>query len=188
MSLDFLKVIRNLVLLGAIAVSTVQIANAVEIIHPTESNLSNASQISFFPKPIVWEEPTFQEKNIFILVNYHRKLNGLRTLKWDSKLAKMARYYSGKMANEDFFEHEDYEGKTVVDRAEEFRVKDWMKIGENLFYSEGFISPTQEAVDSWLDSPGHRMNMLDRDWTHTAIGVYEKRGMVTYITQVFIRK
>ncbi|MCB1023416.1 MAG: CAP domain-containing protein [Acidobacteria bacterium] len=133
-------------------------------------------------------EPTRQEKSIFTLVNEVRKKEKLRIVEWDPVLWKMAEYYSRKMAEEGFFDHLDPDGNSVADRAKQFKVRNWTKIGENLFYADGFITPTGEAVRGWMNSEGHRENMLDRDWTHSAIGVYETRGRKTYITQLFLRR
>ncbi len=180
------KTAQSLFLAAIIFLASSQIAYAAHL-----SNLpieTRAYGSSFNPEPIFLEEPTFQERDIFILVNYQRKQQRLKPMKWDHGLARMARYYSRKMALDNYFEHEDLDGKTVVDRADEFRIVGWEKIGENLFYSEGYLSPVRVAVDGWLESPGHRLNMFDKEWTHSAIGVYEKSGMRTYITQVFMKR
>lgn len=136
----------------------------------------------------VISEPSLQEKNIFILVNVERSKQTLRAVKWDPDLWKMAEYYSRKMADENFFDHLDPDGKSVVDRAKQFKINKWTKIGENLFFADGYISPTGEAVAGWMNSEGHRENILDKDWTHSAIGVYEARGRKTYVTQLFLRR
>ncbi len=145
------------------------------------SSYLNSSSIAF-------SEPSLQEKNIFILVNVERRKEKLRNLKWDHDLWRMAEYYSRKMADENFFDHLDPDGRSVVDRAKQFKIKNWTKIGENLFFADGYISPTGEAVTGWMNSEGHRENILDKDWTHSAIGVYEARGRKTYVTQLFLRR
>ncbi len=185
MNIRFLNFIRALlltVILGAVAFQIAHVSAFSESITPT----ANHQTITL--KPIAREEPTSQETDIFVLVNHQRKIHKRRKLKWNRKLAKIARYYSRKMATENFFDHYDPAGGTLLDRAKLFRLKGWRRVGENLFFSEGYISPIDEAVDGWLESPGHKMNMLDKDWTHSAIGVYEARGMKTYVTQVFMRK
>ncbi len=90
------------------------------------------------------------------------------------------------MAKENFFAHSDFDGKTVVDRAKDSRIKNWRKIGENLFYYEDNYNFDALAVKGWMESPTHRQNILDRNWTATGIGVAESRDGRIYITQVFL--
>ncbi len=126
------------------------------------------------------------EHQIFELVNAQRQKSRLNDLIWDDKLARMARSYSKKMAKENFFAHADFDGKTVVERAEDSNVKNWRKIGENLFYFEGNHNFDTLAVRSWMKSPTHRQNILDENWTATGIGIAESRDGRIYITQVFV--
>ena len=188
MSFNVLRSARAILMVAILVAVTTQITHQTTYSHSVTNNQRISARFNFSPAPIILEEPTFQEKDIFILVNYYRKKNKASPLKWDRKLAKLTRFYSRKMAREDHFEHQDKDGKTVVERADDFKIKGWRKIGENLFYSRGLVSPSADAVDSWMDSPGHRLNMLDGDYTHTAIGVYEESPMVTYITQVLVEK
>ncbi|CAN5336275.1 hypothetical protein BH20ACI1_BH20ACI1_27870 [soil metagenome] len=128
------------------------------------------------------------EFQIFQLVNSERYKNHLENLEWDDKLAEMARDYSQKMARENFFEHADLNGKTIVDRAKDWHVKNWSKIGENLFFSGGVKNFDTLCVRSWMKSPTHRQNILDRSWTATGIGIAESKDGKIFITQVFIER
>ncbi len=188
MQFKVFQIVRSIVLVSVISGFTVQISHSHGYAGTAVSAGQSFEQLIIPPTRLVRIEPTDQERDIFTLVNRQRKIHRLHTLKWDPGLAKLARHFSKKMAREEFFDHNDPNGKSVVDRAADFRIKGWTKIGENLFFSEGFISPVGVAVESWLDSPGHRLNILDEDWTHSAIGVYESRGRKTYITQVFLQK
>ena len=126
------------------------------------------------------------EHRIFELINVQRRKIRLNDLIWDERLARMARAYSKKMAKENFFDHADFEGRTVIDRAEDSSIKNWRKIGENLFYLEGNRDFDALAVGSWMKSPSHRQNILDENWTATGIGVAESSDGKIYITQVFV--
>ncbi|MEZ5347542.1 MAG: CAP domain-containing protein [Pyrinomonadaceae bacterium] len=183
-----LRSIRTAVLFTVIFVFAIQIGSSR--VSSRSFNFSPVASGSFgwMGKTVVTAEPTIQERDIFILVNLERKKKKLSQMKWDQDLWKMAEYYSRKMADEKFFDHLDPDGKSVVDRAKQFKIKNWKKIGENLFFADGYISPTGEAVEGWMNSEGHRENILDGDWTHSAIGVYEARGRKTYVTQVFLRR
>lgn len=126
------------------------------------------------------------EHRIFELINAERQKRRLNTLHWDNNLARMARAYSQKMARQNFFDHADFDGNTVVDRAKDARIKNWRKIGENLFYYEDNSNFDKLAVRGWMKSPTHRENILDGSWTTTGIGIAESRDGRIYITQVFL--
>ena len=125
------------------------------------------------------------EGEVFDLVNRERSRARLATLAWDDRLARLARDYSRRMAREGFFDHYDPNGKTVMDRAESARIRNWSSIGENLFVCEDHDYFAQTAVRGWLNSHTHRTNMLDRNWTATGIGIATARDGSIFITQVF---
>jgi len=123
------------------------------------------------------------EADVFERVNRERSRAHLQGLAWDDKLATVARDYSRRMAREGFFDHYDPKGKTVMDRAAGLR--NWSVIGENLFVCDDQPSFETVAVRGWMNSKTHRMNMLDRDWTATGIGIAIARDGSIFITQVF---
>ncbi len=127
------------------------------------------------------------EFQIHYLVNNERRKKGLGDLYWDDELAKVARAFSRQMARESFFSHFDRNGKSVVDRAKSFNITGWSKIGENLFFCEGYDAFDSLAVRGWMNSSEHRRNILDRQFTTTGIGVAQTRDGRIYITQVFIK-
>lgn len=126
-------------------------------------------------------------RQILELVNAERRRKRLTELEWDNDLARMAQSYSRRMARENFFDHIDFDGKDVADRAKSAKIKGWSKIGENLFYCEGVNQLDSFAVRGWMKSPTHRQNILDQNWTTTGIGIAEANGEV-YITQIFIER
>ncbi|HEX8734690.1 MAG TPA: CAP domain-containing protein [Pyrinomonadaceae bacterium] len=128
------------------------------------------------------------EREIFDLINQERSKKGLGELNWDADLSRLARAYSQKMARENFFSHYDGVGKAVDDRAKEMRIKGWSKIGENLFFCEGYDNPNALAVRGWMKSPSHRDNILDPDYTDSGIGIAVATSGRIYVTQVFIER
>lgn len=126
------------------------------------------------------------EKKILELVNEERRKRRLPALVWDSRLASLARSYSGKMARENFFGHKDKQGSTLIQRAKDFNIN-WSGIGENLYTCKGYDDPTEPAVAGWMKSPGHRSNMLNDSWTSTGIGIAEASDGKIYVTQVFLK-
>ncbi len=127
------------------------------------------------------------EYDIFDLVNQERRRRRLSDLEWNKDVAKIARNYSKRMARENFFDHYDSNGDSIVERAKSVHLKNWSKIGENLFYCEGIKNYSGFAVKGWLNSSSHRQNMLDREWKESGIGVAKSRDGRVYVTQIFIK-
>jgi uncharacterized protein YkwD len=125
------------------------------------------------------------EYDVFQNVNRERSKARLGALDWDDRLAKLARDYSRQMAREGFFGHYDPSGRTVTERALSARIKDWSTIGENLFYCEEHPYFVKTAVTGWMKSRTHRINILDREWRTTGIGIATARDGSIFITQVF---
>lgn len=128
-----------------------------------------------------------EEYEIYELINNRRYQSRLRRLEWDDDVAEMARRYSAEMARGNFFSHHDRRGRSVVDRAENFGLRGWTIIGENLFFSEGYGDFSNLAVNGWLRSSTHKKNMLNPQWTTTGIGIVSDRAGRIYITQVFLK-
>jgi uncharacterized protein YkwD len=85
------------------------------------------------------------------------------------------------------FDHRDPRLGDVDQRLNRFRIE-WRACGENIFMLSGYSNPAQVAVQGWMDSPGHRANILQEEFTHAGVGVYyRKRDKHYYLTQIFIR-
>ena len=128
------------------------------------------------------------ESEVFQLVNKERVRARLGGLAWDHRLAGLARDYSRQMAREGFFDHDDPEGRTVIDRAQSARLKNWSIIGENLFFCEPHSHFASTAIRGWMKSRTHRTNILDREWTATGVGIANASDGSIFITQVFTRE
>jgi uncharacterized protein YkwD len=126
-----------------------------------------------------------RETEVFDLVNRERVKARLDILVWDDRLGSIAREYSRQMARENFFDHYDPEGKSVIDRANEARLTNWIRIGENLFACSPSPDFARRVVVGWMNSRTHRDNILDAKWTSAGIGVATARDGSLYITQVF---
>ena len=100
---------------------------------------------------------------ILCLVNAERADAGLPALTENSQLDQAASGMAQRMVAEKFFSHETPDGKNVVDRIEPTGYipdgADWV-VGENLAWGSGALSTPQAIVNGWMDSPGHRKNIL----------------------------
>jgi uncharacterized protein YkwD len=120
-------------------------------------------------------------------INRQREARGIPTLKLSQELLPLARYYSWRMAEEKFFAHKDPEGRTVKERVSEYGIR-WQILGENLAYSNGYVNPVAASMHGWMDSPGHRKNILDSAYNYTAIGVWISENGTVYFTEIFMKK
>lgn len=105
-------------------------------------------------------------------------------LTWNPALGDAALAHSRDMATQRYFNHRARDGTQVAERAVRVGYS-WRRIGENIAF--GQRSP-QEAVESWLSSPGHCANLMNRDFTEmgAAYGVTPARHAgIIYWTQVF---
>lgn len=121
---------------------------------------------------------------ILRLVNLERARNGLRTLTMNQTLEDQANEYACELIFYDFFAHENpITGSTLRDRAEDFGY-DYQVIGENL--AAGQRTPL-EAFNDWMDSEGHRRNILDERFEEIGIGIRSGGDYGLYWVQEFGR-
>lgn len=107
-------------------------------------------------------------KNIIIETNIQRKKFGLQPLKENLTLNDSARYKSKDMDNRQYFEHESPDGKNVDDLSKIFGYK-YIIIGENL--AMGNFESEEKIVDAWMNSPGHRANILNPKYSEIGVGL-----------------
>ena len=124
------------------------------------------------------------EQRIFQAINQVRQENKLPPLKWNTKIAGVARSHSTRMATKRFFSHEDPKFGGPDNRLSTAGIA-WRRCGENIFEEYGERDPVQSAVRGWMQSSGHRRNILTREFTHTGIGVSIGRDGGYTITQMF---
>jgi uncharacterized protein YkwD len=108
------------------------------------------------------------------LVNRERTRKGMRALRVNRRLSRAAIAHTRDMINRHYFEHVSLTGKDVVDRLRTTgyigNVTSWL-VGENLAWGSGSRSSPRQIVVAWLNSPGHRRNMLNRRFREIGIGV-----------------
>ena len=83
------------------------------------------------------------------------------------------------MASADFFDHKDREGLRVGGRVEKYYPAMFAaSVGENIaFFQVGNkVFNASEIVEGWMNSPEHRKNMLDPDFTHLGVGVVNSKS------------
>jgi len=145
--------------------------------------------VAFLKTPEVETRPvSFLEKLIYERVNEERLKHNLPRLEWASDVAEVARRHSEDMALKEYFAHENKEGEIVGERLEKAGIV-FTVSAENLFKCENYPDIVEESVIGWMQSPGHRENILNDQVEETGVGVYKVVGKNEYyITQNFIRR
>ena len=119
------------------------------------------------------------ESEVIRLVNEIRQQNGLRPLAANWELSRVARYKSQDMRDNGYFSHNSPTYGTPFQMLSAFGLS-YRTAGENI--AKGYASP-QAVVNGWMNSSGHRANILNASYTQIGVG-YVSGG--NYWTQLFI--
>lgn len=123
------------------------------------------------------------EAEVLRLLNVERQSAGLAPLTNSRKLNAASYYHSLDMATNEFFSHYGSDGSSLVDRVREVGYTGWTAVAENI--AAGYPSAAS-VVDGWMNSPGHRENILDGTLTQVGVGLVETNtGYMLYWTTDF---
>ncbi len=109
------------------------------------------------------------------LLNARRQASGCPGLKWDDRLAAVAQAHSRDMIQRNFFSHDNPDGQDPFDRLDKAGIY-YSEAAENIVSG---CRTGKEAYQSWLNSPHHRINMLNCQYTR--LGVGRARGRWTLV-------
>lgn len=124
------------------------------------------------------------ENQVIQLTNQERAKNGLSPLKADWQLSRVARYKSADMRDKGYFSHTSPTYGSPFTMMKNFGIS-YRAAAENI--AAGQRTP-EEVVKAWMNSPGHRKNILDSRMTHIGVGYAKGGSMGVYWTQMFIQK
>ena len=192
-----------------------KIDNATQQSNKKINNVIKYAKIKVAPSSNDESKPDFDfyeiERIIHDLTNQQRVNNGLSPLTFDSEISEIARAHSLDMSNRGYFSHQTPEGLVPTDRADKAGYSCSKRVGimiysgiaENIFQGNlydsyytvnGIITSyswnTNEdiakiTVDGWMDSQGHRKNILTEMFDREGIGVVISADDKVYITQNF---
>ena len=123
---------------------------------------------------------TSYAQQVLQLVNAERAKNGLKALTMNANVTKAAQLRANEISTQ--FSHTRPNGQDPFTALKQFGVS-YSAAGENIAY--GQRSP-QEVMTGWMNSSGHRANILNSRYTQIGIGVYQNASGVYYWTQEFI--
>jgi len=108
------------------------------------------------------------------LVNQERSSRGLKPLKSNRRLAKAAVGHAHDMCARGYFSHDSANGASFVDRIRKagyVQARAFPSLGEDLAWGSGSLGTPREIVQSWMESPGHRANILNSKFREAGMGV-----------------
>ena len=150
-----------------------------------ETVTQNRQPQAVTPKPSTQQKATGNiseyARQVVDLTNEQRRKNGLAALQLDTQLSNVAQTKSQDMQKNGYFSHTSPTYGSPFDMMRDFGVT-YRTAGENI--AQGQRTP-QEVVNAWMNSAGHRKNILNGNFTHIGVG-YEASG--NHWTQMFIGK
>lgn len=123
------------------------------------------------------------EKEVFDLINKQRTNNGLPALKNDSEVQRIARIKAQDMVDNNYFSHNSPTYGSPFDMLKSFKVL-YKTAGENIAAN----SSNSSAVTAWMNSSGHKANILNSSFNYTGIGVVSSPRYGKMYVQMFIGK
>ena len=123
------------------------------------------------------------EKEVFDLINKQRNANGLSPLKENSEIQRVARIKAQDMVNNNYFSHISPTYGSPFDMLKSFKIS-YNTAGENIAGN----SSNSSAVTAWMNSSGHRANILNGSFNQTGIGVVTGSKYGKIYVQMFIGK
>ncbi len=123
------------------------------------------------------------EKEVFDLINQQRINNGLSALKVDNEVQRVARIKAQDMVDNNYFSHNSQTYGSPFDMLKSFKIS-YRSAGENIAGN----SSNSGAVNAWMNSSGHRANILNSSFNYTGIGVVSSQKYGKVYVQMFIGK
>ncbi|MGE5485815.1 MAG: CAP domain-containing protein [Ignavibacteriales bacterium] len=122
------------------------------------------------------------ELEVIRLVNVERAKAGLKPLTANSELSRVARYKAADMRDNGYFGHESPTYGSPFEMMKDFGIS-YRVAGENI--AAGQRSP-QEVMNAWMNSAGHRANILNPNFTVVGVGQVSGGYYGNYWTQMFV--
>lgn len=123
------------------------------------------------------------EQEVFNLINQQRANNGLSALKVDEEVQKVARIKAKDMVDNNYFSHTSPTYGSPFDMLKSFKIS-YNTAGENIAGN----SSNSAAVTAWMNSSGHKANILNSSFNYTGVGVVTGSKYGKIYVQMFIGK
>ncbi|WP_195238204.1 CAP domain-containing protein [Romboutsia sp. 1001285H_161024_C4] len=152
----------------------------------TPSNNTNVDNKPSTPDNSTAQSGNFSsyQREIVNIVNAERSKRGLAPLTLDSSLSNVATKKSQDMINRGYFDHNSPTYGSPFDMMKQFGIS-YKAAGENIAMGQ---KDPQDVMNSWMNSDGHRKNILSPNFTHIGVGIAKASNGQLYWTQMFIGK
>lgn len=127
---------------------------------------------------------TTQAEAVLLLVNNERRKQGLSELKLSNSLTSIATMKSKDMAEKGYFDHNSPTYGSPFDMLHNFGIS-YRAAGENIAAGQ---KTANEVMNSWMNSSGHRANILNTSYTELGVGYYVGGQYGVYWTQLFVKE
>lgn len=151
----------------------------VKAIYPSSNNSNNTNQGTTSGSTTL----TNDEKEVFNLINAERTKQGLTALKVDSEVQRVARIKAQDMVDNNYFSHNSPTYGSPFDMLKSFKIS-YKTAGENIAGN----SSNSAAVKAWMNSSGHKANILNSSFNYTGIGVVSSNKYGKMYVQIFVGK
>lgn len=152
----------------------------VKAIYPNTNNSTNQNNNQ---TTTTTSTMTADEQEVFNLINQQRTNNGLQPLKVDNEVQRVAKIKAQDMVTNNYFSHESPIYGSPFDMLKSFKVT-YTTAGENIAGN----SSNAGAVNAWMNSSGHKANILNSSFNYTGIGVVSSSKYGKIYVQMFIGK
>ncbi|MHC6179958.1 CAP domain-containing protein [Clostridium sp. JNZ X4-2] len=123
-----------------------------------------------------------EANEVIKLVNVERSKNGLTPLKANAELSKVATAKAQDMIDKNYFSHTSPTYGSPFDMMKKFGIS-YTAAGENIAYGQ---KTPAEVMNAWMNSSGHRANILNSNFTEIGVGVAKDKNGTPYWVQMFI--
>ncbi|MGM0502147.1 MAG: CAP domain-containing protein, partial [Bacillota bacterium] len=123
------------------------------------------------------------KKRVISLVNQERKKRGLKLYQHNPKVANVAQKKAEDMRNNNYFSHQSPTYGSPFEMLKQFNIK-YSAAGENIAKGQ---KTAQEVMNSWMNSAGHRKNILSQKYTQIGVGLAKNSQGTTHWVQLFIK-
>ena len=155
----------------------------VKAIYPNSINSNNGSSNNSNSNSNTNTTMTADEKEVFDLINKQRTQNGLSALKLDTETLRVARIKAQDMVDNNYFSHNSPTYGTPFQMLNSFKIS-YKTAGENIAGN----SSNSAAVTAWMNSSGHKANILNSSFNYTGIGVVKGSKYGKIYVQLFLGK
>ena len=130
----------------------------------------------------LYDKAKATEKQVIEITNQRRVQNGLKPLEYNWELCRIARVKSQDMIDRNYFSHTSPTYGSPFDMIRAFGLS-YRSAGENI--AKGQKTP-QAVVTAWMNSSGHRANILNSSYTQIGVGYATSSNGTAHWTQMFI--